>query len=86
MPISSSSPLTQSIADSSVITAVRVANPSKLDGKPTDEVRNQATPITHFMQREPHEGQPATEQTKVRRLVRRSYDLWNGGRNPANAG
>jgi len=56
----------KSLPDSSVITAMRVNDPPKLDGYMTDEVWNKTTPITRFTQREPKEGEPATERTEVR--------------------
>lgn len=52
--------------DSAVIVAARVGNSPKLDGILSDEVWSQATPITHFIQRELHEGMDATERTEVR--------------------
>src|SRR6266550_1576471 len=48
-------------------TAARVvATPPVIDGRLTDSVWQAATPITGFVQRELHEGQPVTERTEVR--------------------
>src|SRR5436190_9286673 len=43
-----------------------VATPPVIDGRLTDSVWQAATPITGFVQRELHEGQPVTERTEVR--------------------
>ncbi|HYS21065.1 MAG TPA: DUF5916 domain-containing protein [Gemmatimonadales bacterium] len=43
-----------------------VATPPVIDGRLTDSVWLQATPITGFIQRELHEGAPVTERTEVR--------------------
>lgn len=48
--------------------AVRVDRAPKLDGTLNDPLWQQAIPITNFLQREPYEGQPATEPTEVRVL------------------
>jgi hypothetical protein len=48
--------------------ASRVDRAPKLDGTLDDPIWQQATPIDHFLQREPFEGQPATEKTEVRIL------------------
>jgi len=48
--------------------AVRI-NPAEspvLDGKLDEAIWNRATPVDIFHQREPHEGELATEQTEVR--------------------
>jgi hypothetical protein len=55
-----------------VAQAVRVDRPPKLDGTLNDPLWQQATLITDFWQREPYEGQPATEQTEVRVLYSRN--------------
>src|SRR5712692_4463582 len=52
--------------------AVRVERPPRLDGTLGDPVWIQASPITDFRQREPYEGQPATERTEVRVLYTRN--------------
>src|SRR5216117_2920617 len=46
--------------------ASRVDRAPKLDGTLEDPLWQQAKPITNFLQREPHEGQPATDHTEVR--------------------
>ena len=51
--------------------AVAVEHPPKLDGTLDDPVWQSAVPITDFYQREPYEGQPATEKTEVRILYTR---------------
>src|SRR5579864_5867100 len=48
--------------------AVRVEHPPRLDGTLDDPAWQQAFPITDFKQREPYEGQPATERTEVKVL------------------
>src|SRR5258707_7832546 len=47
-------------------TAHAVATPPVIDGRLTDPVWQQAPPVTSFIQRELHEGQPITERTEVR--------------------
>lgn len=46
--------------------AVRVEHAPRMDGTLKDPLWLEATPITDFRQREPYEGQPATERTEVR--------------------
>ncbi len=46
--------------------AVRAAKPPVLDGDLSDEAWQSAPEITGFTQRDPNEGQPATQQTKIR--------------------
>jgi len=48
--------------------AVRVDRAPKLDGTLDDPLWESAKPITDFRQREPQEGEPATEKTEVRIL------------------
>src|SRR5260370_2356069 len=48
--------------------ASRIERAPKLDGTLDDPAWQQATPISNFLQREPFEGQPPTEQTEVRIL------------------
>jgi Carbohydrate family 9 binding domain-like len=48
--------------------AVRVKRPPRLDGTLDDPIWQQAIPIADFRQKEPYEGQPATERTEVRIL------------------
>ncbi len=45
--------------------AIRVATPPLVDGRLDDEVWQTATRVTEFVQRNPVEGAPATEQTEV---------------------
>jgi uncharacterized protein DUF5916 len=52
--------------------AVRVEHAPRLDGTLDDPVWQQAVPITNFRQREPYEGQPATERTDVKILYARN--------------
>ncbi|PYP14243.1 MAG: hypothetical protein DMD54_14505 [Gemmatimonadetes bacterium] len=47
-------------------TARAVAKPPVIDGRLTDTVWLDVPPITGFIQRELHEGQPVTERTEVR--------------------
>ena len=47
-------------------TARAVAKPPVIDGRLTDAVWLDVPPITGFIQRELHEGQPVTERTEVR--------------------
>ena len=53
-----------------VVTAARVAPASRpvLDGRLDDPAWTLATPIDGLMQRDPHEGAPATERVEVRML------------------
>jgi len=51
--------------------ATRVARAPLLDGMLNDPLWQQASPVTDFRQREPYEGQPATENTEVRILYTR---------------
>jgi hypothetical protein len=51
--------------------ATRVDNAPKLDGTLDDPLWQSAKLITDFHQREPHEGEPATEKTEVRVLYTR---------------
>src|SRR5438876_6853569 len=55
-----------------VAEAARVEHPPKMDGTLDDPLWQHATPITDFRQREPYEGQPATERTEVRILYTRN--------------
>jgi hypothetical protein len=55
-----------------VAQAVRVEHSPRLDGTLNDPLWQQASPITGFKQREPYEGQPATERTEVRVLYSRN--------------
>ena len=51
--------------------AIRVDKSPKLDGTLNDPLWQLAKPITEFRQREPHEGEPSTENTEVRILYSR---------------
>jgi hypothetical protein len=51
--------------------AVRVDGAPHLDGTINDPLWQLGKPITDFRQREPHEGEPATEKTEVRILYTR---------------
>jgi Domain of unknown function (DUF5916)/Carbohydrate family 9 binding domain-like len=57
---------------SRIAQAVRVNRSPRLDGTLDDPVWQQAAPITDFRQREPYEGQRATERTEVRVLYSRN--------------
>jgi len=50
------------------VQAVHVERPPRMDGTLNDPIWQQAHPITDFRQREPFEGQKATERTEVRIL------------------
>ncbi len=49
-----------------IATASRVTDPPTIDGRLDDAVWQQAAPMTDFTQREPRDGQPASERTEVR--------------------
>src|SRR5713226_6138743 len=51
--------------------AIRVDRAPRLDGTLDDPLWQSTKPITDFRQREPHEGEPATEKTEVRILYTR---------------
>lgn len=55
-----------------VVKAVRTDHAPKIDGTMNDPLWQQAIPITNFLQREPFEGQKATERTEVRVLYTRN--------------
>src|SRR5437879_1115324 len=55
-----------------VARAVRVERAPRMDGTLNDPIWQQASPIKDFRQREPFEGQPATEPTEVRVLYTRN--------------
>ena len=57
--------------NNSTANAVRVDRAPKLDGTLDDPLWQRAEPISNFRQREPHEGEPATEKTEVRILYTR---------------
>ena len=58
-------------AEGRLAEAVRVDHAPKLDGTLDDPLWQSAKPITDFRQKEPFEGQPATEKTEVRILYTR---------------
>lgn len=51
-----------------VLRAVRILEPPLIDGRLSDEVWRQAPVADHFRQRDPNEGQAATERTEIRVL------------------
>jgi hypothetical protein len=55
-----------------VAEAVPIDHAPKLDGSLTDPLWQSATPIVDFRQREPYEGETATEKTEVRILYTRT--------------
>ncbi len=63
----SSKPLTglNNSSDKRVLTAVRIEKRVKIDGRLNDSVWEKANFQSHFLQREPYEGRPATEKTEV---------------------
>src|SRR5437762_1534386 len=52
-----------------VATATAVSTPPVIDGRLDDDAWRAAAPLTGFVQRELHEGEPVTEQTEVRLLT-----------------
>src|SRR3990172_8190563 len=54
-----------------VVTAVRVPVPPRLDGIPDEPEWQLASPAADFIQRDPHEGEPASEKTEIRVLYDR---------------
>lgn len=48
------------------VSATRASRPPLLDGRLTDDCWAAATPVSSFTQRDPSEGQPASERTEVR--------------------
>ncbi len=48
------------------VMAIRAARPPVIDGRLDDEVWARAVPASGFLQRDPNEGQPASEETRVR--------------------
>jgi hypothetical protein len=59
-------------AESRVAVAVPIDHAPKLDGSLNDPLWQSAKVITDFRQREPHEGEAATEKTEVRILYTRT--------------
>jgi hypothetical protein len=66
-----SAPSQSSQAETTVMNAVRVDEPPKLDGTLDDPLWQKAEVISNFRQREPHEGELPTEKTEVRALYTR---------------
>src|ERR1035437_5650286 len=64
--------ISEPAATANIAQAVRVDHAPRLDGTLDDPIWQQASPITDFKQREPYEGQPATERTEVRVLYTRN--------------
>src|SRR5690242_4559602 len=60
------------VARVKIANATRVEHPPRLDGTLEDPLWLKAVPISGFRQREPLEGQPATESTEVRILYSRN--------------
>jgi len=51
-----------------VVTAVRTTTPPRVDGVPDEPEWRGALPATDFIQRDPDEGQPASEKSEIRVL------------------
>jgi hypothetical protein len=47
------------------VRAVRTSSPPTIDGRPTEDVWNEAVPITSFTQIDPAEGAPVSQPTRV---------------------
>ena len=58
----------QTLASKPVSSASRVTEAPSIDGVLDERVWQEATPLTDFVQAEPFEGQPASENTEVRIL------------------
>ena len=56
---------TQDASRRTEIRAVRLTEPLTLDGRLDEEAYARVAPLSHFVQQEPNEGQPATEDTDV---------------------
>lgn len=78
-PAQTTEPPSQTISDQGIriAQAVRVERPPRLDGTLDDPIWQQAVLITDFRQKEPYEGQPATEKTEVSILYTRT-DIYFG--------
>jgi len=48
------------------VTAVKAASPPHVDGRLDDSVWQETPPASGFLQRDPEEGEPASEETRVR--------------------
>jgi hypothetical protein len=60
--------LVSSDASRPTLRALRVARAPVIDGRLSDEAWSHAPVADHFRQRDPHEGQAATERTEIRVL------------------
>ena len=58
----------QSPDSTPTISATRATHPPTIDGDVTDAVWQTAAPVTHFVQENPREGEPASERTEIRVL------------------
>ncbi len=67
----SAAPLAVQGGGGTIAEAVRVEHPPKVDGSLSDPVWQTARLVSDFRQREPNEGEPATEKTEVRILYTR---------------
>jgi hypothetical protein len=67
------------IPNDRVVTAVRSDQELRLDGRLDEPVWSQAVPATDFIQREPRNGEPASQRTEVR-LVYSDRTLFIGAR------
>ncbi|HEX6645279.1 MAG TPA: hypothetical protein VF037_11390, partial [Gemmatimonadales bacterium] len=61
-------PSTGAPADDDRVTAARTGAGVALDGRLDEPVWRSAAPVTGFTQKDPNEGQPATQRTEVRVL------------------
>jgi hypothetical protein len=48
-----------------IVTAARIPQPIKMDGRLDDPPYREVPPVTEFIQQEPNEGAPSTEKTEV---------------------
>ena len=55
-------------ADSGAAVAVRTTSPPAIDGVPSEPAWQDAPPLSNFVQREPADGEPASEPTELRIL------------------
>ena len=62
----STAALAQVTGDDAVVRPVRVDKPPKIDGLLNEQIWKQIEPISDFRQRDPEEGEPASELTEVR--------------------
>ena len=71
LPVTRARQTQQSQEDTFFAKAVRAEQAPRLDGTLDDPLWQLAKPITNFRQKEPREGEPATEKTEVRILYTR---------------